>query len=181
MPRRRLPLLLLVSLPALLLAGCSAPGPVRTVTVTVTAGAGGAGSSSAPSITAATSLTTACQLLSLKEAEAIVGTTLSEGVEGDPKQPSCTYNPDPKGTKTAQVLVSVGDGAKKTYDIDHLSLKHAFTDVPGVGDEAHQEDFAIYFRKGPRWAGISVVSLDDPSATKSQIADAAKVVASRLP
>lgn len=182
---------LLLALPAVLaLAGCSLlPGPSPTVTVTVTEGADGAapsvaasdaGTSAAPTISAAPQLTTACQLLTLKEAEAVVGTTLSAGQEGLPTDPSCTYNPDPKGTRTAQVFITTGLGAKNTFDTD-TRIKHTFTSVPGLGDESHQEQLAIYFRKGTEWAGISLVYLDDPAKVKVPLQQAAKVIASRLP
>lgn len=167
------------------LAACSMLSPKPAVTVTVTApdpgsAASSTSASSAPSITPPASLTTACQLLTLKEAEAIVGTTLSAGQEGIPSNPSCTYNPDPKGTRTAQVLITTGAGAKQTYDTDSR-LQHTFTTPSGIGDEAHQERLAIYFRKGTLWAGISLVYLDDPSAVQQPLQQAAAVVASRLP
>lgn len=180
--RRSMPLLVAAVVPALLLAGCSTPSPA--VTVTVTAGApaasSGSGSSAAPSVTPAASLSTACQLLTLKEAEAIVGTTLLPGQEGDPTQPSCTYNPDPKGTRTAQVLITTEDAAKSSYDTA-VRIKSPMTTVPGIGDEAHQVRLAIYFRKGTVWAGIGLVYLGDADTMTKPLQDAAKVVESRLP
>ena len=86
------------------------------------------------------------------------------------------------GTSAAGHYAEItGDGAKKTYDIDHDALDHPFKDVPGVGDEAHQEDSAIFFRSGSTWAGITVVTLDDPRTVVRPLQDAAKVIISRLP
>ena len=173
----------------LVLAGCAGSSPAPTVTVTVTAGAGGSSSSassdgssasSVPSITPPTQLSTACQLLTLKEAEAIVGTTLLPGQEGNPQQPSCTYNPDPKGTRTAQVLITTEGAATSSYDTA-VRIKSPMTTVPGIGDEAHQVRLAIYFRKGTIWAGIGLVYLDDANNVVKPLQDAAKVVVSRLP
>jgi hypothetical protein len=163
----------------LALTGCSgASTPTRTVTVTVTAGAPAA--SAAPAGSAAASVVSACALLPKAEAERIVGATLLAGEEGNPADPSCVYNTSPTGPKTAQVMVVAGPGAKKTYDIDR-GLRHPFTDVAGVGDEAHREEFAIYFRKGTTWAGISVVTLDDASALPALLGSAASAVVARLP
>lgn len=183
MLRRSLPLLALVAVPALLLVGCSTPSSAPTVTVTVTAGAAGAGasaSSAAPSITPAASLSTACQLLTLKEAETIVGTTLLPGQEGDPTQPSCAYNPDPKASRTAQVLVTTEGAAESSYDTA-VRIKSPMTSVQGIGDEAHQVRLAIYFKKGTVWAGIGLVYLGDADSMVQPLQDAAKVVDSRLP
>jgi hypothetical protein len=61
---------------------------------------------------------------------------------------------------TAQVNVYIGDGAKKTLDIDR-GLNHVFTPVSGIGDECVEETGGIFFRKGDVWAQISIVVLSD--------------------
>jgi hypothetical protein len=176
-PRR---LLLLVPALVLLLAGCGTSAPAATGSDSGTdAPAATEDAAQGASEPPAAGLSTACQLLTQKEAEAIVGVTLSPGAEGDPGDPSCTYQPDPNA-RTAQVMVTTGDGAKNTYDVD-VGLDHEFADVPGIGDEAHQEDYAVFFRKGSTWAGISVVALDDDPALAQRMQDAAKTVVSRLP
>lgn len=175
--RRRHPLVLSAAVAsALLLSACASPAPAVTATVDSEASAGAAGGSAAPSLTPAT----ACQLLTIEEAQAIVGTTLTAGVEGDPQDPSCSFEPDPKGTRTAQVRVLAGEGAKNTLDVDTAS-EHTFTDVPGLGDESHQEDYTIFFRKATTWVAITCSVPEDASAVQSQMQDAAKLVASRLP
>jgi hypothetical protein len=120
-----------------------------------------------------------CLLFPQTDAETLVGTPLDPGQAGNPTNPSCTYN-GPTSGPTAQVTVYVGDGAKKTYDIDK-SLGHAFNMAPGVtADEAWEEDDAIFFRKGSTWAQIAMVLLNDPSQNRVPLEQAAQTLVSRL-
>jgi Protein of unknown function (DUF3558) len=121
----------------------------------------------------------ACALLPKADAEAVAGTPLDPGEAGNPSNPSCTYN-TPSSGPTAQVTIYVGDGAKKTYDIDQ-SLMHTFMPAPAVtADESWEEDNAIFFRKGSTWVQISLVRLNDPSENRMPLEQAAQKVASRL-
>jgi hypothetical protein len=164
---------------ALVLAGCAgASGPRVTVTVTAGAPATAAATGSPAATTAAAVL--ACSILTKADAEAIVTATLQDGQEGLPTDPSCEYDTSPTGPKTAQVRFVIGDGAKKTYDIDR-SLKHAFTRVAGVGDEAWEEPFAIFVRKGTTWFGITVVLLEDASVADKPLQVAAAAVLPKVP
>ena len=95
-------------------------------------------------------------------------------------QTLCQYTSDPNGP-TAQVEVLTGDGAKKALDIDRDTLGHKFTTVPGIGDEADQEDDNIFIRKGTNWAEINLVLLNDPAQNVQPMQKAAKIIASRLP
>jgi hypothetical protein len=137
-----------------------------------------------PSATETTTSATAatvdvCQLFPKADAETVAGTPLDPGEQGNPLSPSCTYN-GPTTGPTAQVSIYVGDGAKKTFDVDH-SLGHTFTPAPGVtADEAWEEENAIFFRKGATWVQISLVRLNDPSENRAPLEQAAQKVASRL-
>ncbi|MCU1474145.1 MAG: hypothetical protein JWQ92_2213 [Amnibacterium sp.] len=157
------------------LAGCSGAAGSPQATVTVTAGAPATGAAANTSSAARSSVVLACSILTKADAQAIVGAELQPGQEGQPAEPSCEYDTSPTGPKTAQVRFTIGDGAKKTYDIDR-SLKHAFTRIPGIGDEAWEEPFAIFVRKGTTWYGITVVLLDDASVAAKPLRVAAATV-----
>lgn len=81
---------------------------------------------------------------------------------------------------TAQVEVFVGDGAKKFLDTDRDTLGHAFTSVPGIGDEAYEEENVIFFNKGGTWVSIRLTLLNDPVLNKVPLETAAKTAAGRF-
>jgi len=120
----------------------------------------------------------ACKLLNKADAEEVVGTPLGAPVEGVPQSPQCTYTGPPDGP-VAQVEIYVGDGAKKSYDIDR-ELAHEFTTVAGVGDEAYAEENAIFFRRGTTWVAIRLVLLNDPVANRDPLVTLARRVVGRL-
>jgi hypothetical protein len=166
---------------ALSLAVCAGCAPAATATAVPTA---------APPTVIATSVATeppaatlalvdACAILDQQAAEKIAQTPLETGVPGNPVEPSCMYT-GPVTGPTAQVQIFIGDGAKKTYDID-VALKHAFVPVPGLADEAYLESNAIFFRKGTTWVAIELVRLNDPKANEQPLIDAATAVAASLP
>jgi hypothetical protein len=157
------------------------------------------GSSSKKAVTSATSAPTSppasdttsaaaaaqlnsCTLVDKQKAQALIGggTTFQDGVHAHTTDvDSCTYTGDPSGP-TAQVEVFIGDGAKKFYDDDNDVLHHTFTNLPGVGDEAHEEDFAIFFRKGSTWVALRITSLNDYSTFKARAEALAKDIASAM-
>ncbi len=123
-----------------------------------------------------------CVLVDKQKAQALIGpgATLLDGTHSHTSDvDSCTYPGDPNGP-TAQVEVFIGDGAKKYYDDDNTVLHHTFTDLPGIGDEAHEEDYAIFFRKGSTWVALRVTSLDDFSNFKARLEALAQDVASAM-
>jgi hypothetical protein len=121
-----------------------------------------------------------CALVPLTQAEAMIGTKLEAGVhESNTDVDSCTYAGDPNGP-TAQVEVFIGAGAKKFYDDDLNVLHHTFTNVPGVGDEAHEEDYTLFFRKGDTWVALRLTSLDDFSTFKARMEAAARQLATQI-
>jgi hypothetical protein len=163
-----------------------------TVTTTVTATA--SAPASAPAVSVAPASATAsevaslppvidpCKLLTQAEATTLAGVKLNAAVEAGAAgtQTLCQYTSDPSGP-TAQVEIITGDGAKKELDIDRDTLKHQFTSVPGIGDEADQEDGNIFVRKGDNWVDINLVKLNDPAQNVQPMQTAAKIIASRLP
>ncbi len=173
---------LLVAAALLVLVGCGGGAAAPT-------GASTAATASAPSDSASADATDAaspaavdpCSLITLKEAEAVVGgVTLQAGVPaGNPTPDRCVWTAPPTAS-IAQVEIDVGDGAKKSYDIDHDVLKHTFTTVPGLGDEAYQEDDAIFFRVGSTWVALHIELLNDPSANVVPMQKLAAAVAGRL-
>jgi hypothetical protein len=166
---------------SLALAGCgsssghAAPAPGTTPTT------------QSPATTVAATTTSAapakldsCALVTQAKADALIGTKLLAAIHASTSEvDSCTYPGDPNGP-TAQVEVYVGAGAKTYYDDDNNVLHHTFTDVPGLGDESHEEDYALFFRKGPTWVALRVTSLDDFSTFKARLEALAKDVASQI-
>ncbi|MFI7608427.1 DUF3558 family protein [Micromonospora sp. NPDC049366] len=116
-----------------------------------------------------------CALVTKQEAEKVAGTRLEDAV-ASPE--SCSYT-GPVTGPTAQLEVYVGPGAKKILDIDR-ELKHEFTPIAGVGDEAYAEDGAVFVNKGGVWVAIRLVRLDDPATFRKPLADLAKTVAGRI-
>jgi hypothetical protein len=104
-----------------------------------------------------------CKLVSQSQAAALVQTPVQAAVEaGSPPDQLCQYT-GPSTGPVAQVEIFVGDGAKKSLDIDRDNLHHTFTTPSGIGDEAYLEDDNIFFRKGETWLQINVVDLDTPA------------------
>jgi hypothetical protein len=121
-----------------------------------------------------------CELVTKAEAEAVMGTTLQDGVPtGTPGDNGCMYTAPPEGS-VAQLEIAVGPGAKKFYDIDKQNLGHEFTPVTGIGDEADMEEGTIFFRVGTTWASIRIVTLDDWEIYRPRVEELARTVASRM-
>ncbi len=120
----------------------------------------------------------ACALLPRAEAEALAGAPLAEGITGNPEEPSCMYTGSPEGP-VAQVEVYTGPGAESYYNID-VNLGHVFTPVPGIADEAQEEDGTIFLRSGTMWVVIRLVRLNDPAENIEPLREAARAVAGRL-
>ncbi len=121
-----------------------------------------------------------CALVPLAQAEALIGTTLQTGMHVSTTDvDSCTYPGVPTGP-TAQVEVFIGAGAKTYYDDDNNVLHHTFTNVPGLGDESHEEGYTIFFRKGTIWVALRLTSLDDWSTFKARAESLAKNLATQI-
>jgi hypothetical protein len=120
-----------------------------------------------------------CALITVAEANAVTGVkTLPPEAAGDP--PSRCVWATPTSGAIGQVEIDVGDGAKKTYDIDLTVLKHKFTPVAGLGDEGYAEDGTVFFRQGDTWVAIHIVRLDDSKLWMPKLIALAKTVATRV-
>jgi Protein of unknown function (DUF3558) len=159
-----------------------------TTTVTATASAPASAVSAAPAAASGSEVASLppaidpCSLLTQAEAETLAGVKLNPATEAGAAgtKTLCQYTSDPNGP-TAQVEIIVGDGAKKELDIDRGTLSHKFTTVPGIGDEADQEDDSIFIRKGNNWVDLNLVLLNDPSQNVQPMQVAAKEIAARMP
>jgi hypothetical protein len=118
-----------------------------------------------------------CVLVTQADASTLTGTSMKAGQEGNPVNPSCTYGS--AGGQTAQVQVFVGDGAKKTLDIDR-QLGHTFNPVSSIGDEAYEENDSVFLRKGTIWVAIELVLLDDPAQNRAPLEQLAAKAAGRM-
>lgn len=199
---RPLRVLAVVSL-ALTASACSAlpwgeSAPRVTVTVTASASGDALGNDpfaeSAPATTAASpkpkisdtapKALDSCALLSKEEAQVLAGRRLNDP---DPSTRTgsvsltCAYNSPPEDPGVGQVVVVNGAGALKALTIDRDNLAHPFTQVSGIGDEAWQEDGAIFARRGGTWVSVHVVMLDDDPELPNRLKQAASLVVSRLP
>lgn len=120
-----------------------------------------------------------CALITRDEADALAGVkVLDPQPAGNP--PSRCVWPTPVTGAVGQVEIDVGDGARKTYDIDATVLHHDFTPVADLGDEAYIEDKAIFFRKGDTWVAIHVIRLDAPARLPDKLEELARSVAGRI-
>ena len=184
---------------ATVVAGCSTGGVATrepltvtaTVTATVTVGGGPAPSEPGEAATSEPAAATidaavhvdACDLLTQTEANALADLELQPAVgAGDDhgKHTECVYTRDPNLSGTAQVTLLAGDGAKKALDIDKDTLHHTFTQVPGIGDEAWEEDDEIFIRVGTLWAAVELVLLNDPKDNVTRLEEAGKIAAGRM-
>ena len=148
MPRNHV---LIVSLIVVALAACGSSSKSSGPTANVTAPSTTTTSATDAPTTTTPAVIDACKLVTKAQAEAAIGTKLTDPLQvSNSDVDSCTYPGDPTGP-TAQVEVFVGAGAKKYYDDDNTVLHHTFTAVPGLGDESHEEDYAVFFRKGSTW------------------------------
>lgn len=142
---------------------------LATAALSTTSLAAAGASGSAPA------LPHACKLLKRAEAAGIVGVKLQAGQDAGSL---CTYNGYPTGP-AAQVTVFDSIGVPRTLKIDR-SLHHQFRKVPRLGDEAWEEMWAIFARKGSAWVMISVVRSDDWTKYEKPIERAAAIAISRL-
>jgi hypothetical protein len=161
------------------LAACGGGSKNASGTTTTVAGTTPTTEAATTTPTTATALN-ACEVVTKDQADALMQTTLLDGLHSSTADvESCTYPGDPTGP-TAQFEIFIGAGAKKFYDDDAITLHHTFTDVPGIGDEAHEEDFVLFFRKGTTWVALRVTSLDDFAKFKPGLEALAKDVAAKV-
>ncbi|MBL7493948.1 DUF3558 domain-containing protein [Frankia sp. AgB1.9] len=171
---------------ALGLTGCgssngdsSSPAPSSVAATSSTAG-GQNGSSSGGTTASATpasahQATDPCALVSRQEAEQLAGTSLNNAVS----QPeACTYTAPTSGP-TAQVEVFAGETAK-SYLAAERGIGHQLQPLPGIGDEAYVEDYAVFVNKHDVWVSIDLTRSNDPAENRGPLENLARTVASRL-
>ena len=176
----------------LMVSGCASTAgqaeklPTVTVTATVTKTvSAGIANQTVDDATAIDSIkhVDACDLLTQKEASQLADLELQKGLgsgEEHGKHTLCTYTRDPNLSGNGQVTLLFGDGAEKAFHVDKDSLGHKFTKVPKLGDEAWEEDGAIFFRVGPNWAAVELFLLNDPALNSTRLRQAVKIAAGRM-
>lgn len=126
----------------------------------------------------------ACSLLTQAQANAVASTPLMAGTGAGKNSAGafvmCQYIGQANGP-TAELEVYIGDGAKQQLHIDRDNLKHAFTTVPGIGDQCLQEDGYIFVQKNGLWASIHLVRLNDAAANVKPMQVGIKELAAKLP
>jgi len=174
---------LAVGLSILVLLGACGGGGSHSSAAVVTVASSAPASTDQPTTTAAAAKPPPdpCSLVTQSEAEALAQTPLQPAVNaGAPPDQLCQYTGPPSGP-TAQVEIFVGDGAKKSLDIDRDALHHDFTTLTGIGDEAYLEADNVFLRKGDVWAQVNVVLLDvAPDQVQSGLKTMAQKIASEL-
>jgi hypothetical protein len=122
-----------------------------------------------------------CTLVTHDEAQTLAETPLAAAVKaGATDDQLCQYT-GPTTGPTAQVEIFSGLGVKKSLEIDRDTLKHPFTTLSGIGDEAYLEADNVFVRKGDNWGSINVVLLDVPDdRIQAGLKDLAAKIAARL-
>jgi hypothetical protein len=123
-----------------------------------------------------TALPQACKLLTRAEAQALVGTRLQRP---NNLGRGCMYTGYPTGP-TAQVELYVDSSLPRTLQIDRGVLHHKFRKVPGLGDQALEEEWTIFVRKGAVWITIHVVRLEAWPLYRKRLEQAARIAISRI-
>jgi hypothetical protein len=118
----------------------------------------------------------ACKLLTRLEAQRLVGikvqppNNLGRG---------CMYTGFPTAT-VAQVEIYVDSSIPRTLQIDRGELHHKFWKVPRLGDQALEEEWTIFVRKGTVWLTIHVTRLEPWPLYRKKLEQAARVAISRV-
>jgi hypothetical protein len=123
----------------------------------------------------AAALPVACKLLTRTEAKAVTGVSMQPAIRG---RTSCTYNGYPTGP-AAQVSIFVSPTVPRTLLVDR-QLGHKFSTVPRLGDQALEEQWNIFVRKGSVWIAIALVRIDEWSLYRKRLEKAASIAISRV-
>jgi hypothetical protein len=125
----------------------------------------------------ADALPSACSLLTQTQASTLAGTPVNP--PDDSGGTYCQFTAPTTGPE-AQVEITIGTDTPRTLLVDR-KLGHQFTKVSGVGDEAYEEDWNIFVRKGSVWVGITLVRLDDPAPYAVPLQTAAAEAITQVP
>lgn len=121
----------------------------------------------------------ACSLLTRAEAQTVAGVKLRAGDDTKARNPqtdtaSCTYDAPVTGS-SGEVAIFVQQGVPNALKVDR-TIGHKFHSVPGIGDEATEEQNNIFFRRGNIWIFVNSAY----GATPAHLEAAARTVAGRL-
>jgi hypothetical protein len=124
---------------------------------------------------ATATLPAACKLLKRVEAQTLAGIRLQPPVNGGT---NCTYNSYPT-TTVAQVAIYVDSTVPRTLQIDR-KLGHKIWKVPRLGDQAFEEEWHIFVRKGKVWITINLVRTEAWPPYQKRLERAARIAVSRI-
>jgi hypothetical protein len=118
----------------------------------------------------------ACKLLTRSEAQVLVGIKLQRPND---LGRACMYTGYPTGP-LAQVELYVDSSIPRTLQIDRTVLHHKFWPVPRLGDQALEEEWNIFVRKGSVWITIHLVRNDAWPQYRTRLERAARIAISRV-
>jgi len=90
----------------------------------------------------------------------------------------CRWESEPSA-QTGVVTIVVGDAAKTSFE-NYKLLKHTFTAVPRLGDEAWQEPTNIFVRKGALWFFVNLITTNDSAQSAEPLRTDAGLILERL-
>jgi hypothetical protein len=156
-------------------SGWSTPGITRLTVAAIAVAlsiAGGAHIAGA----APAALPQPCTLLTRVDAQTLLGLKVQP-----PKRSGrgCTYTAVPTGP-VGQVEIYVDSTLPRTLQIDRNELHHTFWKVPRLGDQALEEEWNIFARKGTVWITIHVVRIDPWPPYRKRLEQAARIAISRI-
>jgi hypothetical protein len=117
----------------------------------------------------------ACKLLTRAEAQTLAGIKLEPPV-GYPT--NCTYSSYPTES-VGQVSIYVDSTVPRTLRIDR-ALHHTIWSVPRLGNQAFEEQWHIFVRKGSVWLTINLVRIDVWPPYRKRLEHAAAIAISRV-
>jgi hypothetical protein len=124
---------------------------------------------------AAAGLPNPCKLLSRTEVQALIQLKVQAP---DNYGTSCSWVADFNGP-SGQVQIFLDTTTPRALRIDR-KLHHRFRSIRGIGDQAFEEDWNIFVRKGPVWMYLSLVKTDDPGLYAKRLERAARLAVSRI-
>ena len=124
-----------------------------------------------------TALPPACKLVTRPEAQRLLGLKLQPANNLGGR--GCVYTSYPTGSP-GQVEVYVDSTIPRTLQIDREVLHHKFWKVPRLGDQALEEEWTIFVRKGTVWITIHVTRLEPWPLYRKRLEQSARVATSRV-
>jgi hypothetical protein len=140
---------------------------------------GGGEGTTVPATTAR--ITDPCELVTLTQAQTLIGGAEllpSLGVRtDDPDDRSCTYTA-PENAPVTQVEVLFGRRAQAALTTERAGRR--LVAVPLVGNEAHEENGAIFFRKKTTWVAIRVTGAAASRALRPRLEALARTITPKI-